>query len=168
MQLILLRHAKTEPSQGQPPDFQRRLTDAGRAAVAPVVQALLRHGVRPQKALVSSSVRTRETWSIAEPLFRETPVAFLDSLYLASAETLLEEADRSGAASVLLVAHNPGLQDLALSLDHAPSELRERMRNKFPPGAAAVFERARPLSPWRLTAFFSPKELGTPAPDARR
>jgi phosphohistidine phosphatase len=65
--------------------------------------------------------------------------------------------------SVLLIGHNPGVQDLALRLAREGSEL-ERLREKFPTGALATLELE---SSWaeltdgvaRLAAFVVPREL---------
>ncbi len=159
-QLILFRHAKAVPSAPGLDDFERDLADAGRLDAPRIARALAEAGAAPTLALVSDARRTRQTWELAQPAFPETRVRYLHSLYLSDAETLIAEAENSGAARVLLVAHNPGLHELAARLAHRNNELETRVRTKFPTAAAAIFARKSNDAAWKLTAFFTPKDLG--------
>jgi phosphohistidine phosphatase len=75
--------------------------------------------LRPDLVLSSSSVRTRETLEIIFAGAQWAPdICYDDTLYLASAAKLLEiisalEEDR---AQVLLVGHNPGIEELCFRL----------------------------------------------------
>ena len=63
--LVVMRHAKAE--QGGRTDFERELTDRGRADAAEVGAWLAGQGFAPDHALVSAAARTRATWeSLAE------------------------------------------------------------------------------------------------------
>jgi phosphohistidine phosphatase len=157
--LILLRHAKAEPATDDSSDFERPLTAAGHDGADRISRALLQAGVSADCALVSASARTRETWGHVSAYFPTLRSEFLDSLYLAPAERLLEEAERCGADSVMVIAHNPGIQDLALSLDQRRTPLRDRINMKFPTGGVCIFERATPADQWTLMSFMSPKEV---------
>ena len=95
------------------------------------------------------------------------PIVRLEvGLYAAPADKLLERlrAVPEQVVSVLLIGHNPGLQDLALLIASAGTEL-ERLEAKFPTAALATL--TLPRITWRrlsegdavLTAFVVPKRL---------
>lgn len=157
-QLILLRHAKAGPHQDD--DFARALADRGRDDAPKVGQALKDANAKPQVALVSEARRCTETWALVAPFLGKVELRTDMALYNAAAETLMEEAEMAGVDHVLVCAHNPGIHELASRLAHRNTDMDRRVRAKFAPGSAAVFERADKDSAWRLTAFIAPKELG--------
>jgi phosphohistidine phosphatase len=55
-----MRHSKAE--QSGPSDFERELTDRGVLDATEAGQWLASRGIEPDQALVSSAVRTRQTW----------------------------------------------------------------------------------------------------------
>ena len=157
-QLILLRHAKAVPADEADDDFERALAAEGREAAPRVAGALLKAGAAPDLALVSDSKRTRETWELAKSSFPKAQVRFLEALYNGPAETLMYEAERAGAQSVMLIGHNPGVHDLASRLAYRNEDADIRLRAKFPPGAGAIFARKDENSTWKLQAFVTPKD----------
>ncbi|HET6609966.1 MAG TPA: histidine phosphatase family protein [Rhodopila sp.] len=117
-QLLLLRHAKSSWDDASISDRDRPLNARGRRAAAAMRQAMRDLGLVPDLILVSPSRRTTETLDALEP-WEETPlIEPMESLYLADPPQLL--AALHGVAetvrSVMLIAHNPGLHDLAVSL----------------------------------------------------
>ncbi len=97
-------------------------------------------GVRPGLVLCSSSVRTRQTLErIARGLPDCPRVEIEDGLYAASARALLERLRQVPAEneSVLVIAHNPGLHDLARLLAGRGASLA-RLDESFPTGALAT------------------------------
>lgn len=99
-------------------------------------------GVRPDLVLCSPSVRTRQTLErIARGLPDGTPVELEDELYAASAQTLLERLRLlpEGIGAVLVIAHNPGLHDLARLLA-GPGASVGRLDEAFPTGALATLD----------------------------
>ncbi len=156
-QLILFRHAKAVPSDESMDDFDRGLAEAGQMA-APVIAASLKDaGAAPDIVLVSTARRTRETWALARPFFPKADVRFLEELYHAPAETLMREAERAGEKRVMLIAHNPGLHELAARLARRNTPLDQQVRAKYPTAAAALFERKDDDAAWKLMAFLTPK-----------
>ena len=134
---------------------------------------LRREGYAPDMMLCSTAARTRETLEeMLKGLEQEPPVTFGDGLYLASMGKLLgfvQEAP-NGAGSLLLVGHNPGMEDLASSLtaDRLSPKARgwlDALEEKFPTAALAVFD--FPVDRWKdvalgmgkLKAFVRPKDL---------
>jgi phosphohistidine phosphatase SixA len=136
--LILLRHAEAEMS-ADAGDFARALTARGRREALAAGQALAARGLVPDIALVSPAARALQTWEAVAPALPPVQAEFDPALYHAEAGSLLEAAEASGAASVLLVAHNPGLHQLALGLaGKRDEEPLSRLRH-FAPAAAAAF-----------------------------
>jgi phosphohistidine phosphatase len=127
----------------------------------------------PDLVLCSSATRTRQTLKSLLPELGMAPqVEFLSELYLAEPEAILS-AIRGTPATVgalMIVGHNPGLEQCALALAAVPLEkkLRKRydtMDEKFPTCALAVidFDVARwiDVTPGRgeLDAFVRPKDF---------
>ncbi|MGH3519534.1 MAG: SixA phosphatase family protein [Haloechinothrix sp.] len=125
-ELVVLRHAKSAWPPGVP-DFRRPLAERGRRD-APVAGRWLREHVPGLELVVCSSAkRTRQTWELVAPELRCGPrVAFDDRLYAASVRDLVEVARELPAevASVLFIAHNPGLEDLVYTAADAPCTLK--------------------------------------------
>ena len=151
--LILFRHGKalSESESGQ--DFDRRLAGRGVTDSAEMAARLADLGFRPDLVLVSPAVRTRETWAAAEPAFPGAEVRFDQRLYHADTALVLRMATEAGESggTVMIVGHNPGLQDLTVKLlaeGGAPAGLVSRAQQRFPPAAAAAFLMggARPVS----------------------
>lgn len=143
--LLLLRHASAASPSGVP-DVERPLSEAGRVEARDVGLALA--GVAVDLVLCSTALRARET---AEALDVAAEVWVERDLYLADRETLLARIGQVDDAvrSLLVVAHNPGLQGLGHVLVADPRD-GERVAAHFPPAALAVL--AVPV-PWsRLAA----------------
>lgn len=142
--LHLLRHAKsswTDPGLG---DHERPLAPRGRRAAMRVAHYANSHGIRPDLVLSSSALRARETLELLMPaLGPGAEVRFDDDLYGANADELLGRvrAVNDRITSLLLVGHNPGLQDLATSLAGDGEPLaKELLRAKFPTGVLAILD----------------------------
>ena len=169
-QLLILRHAKSAPSEAGLPDRERPLNDAGRRAAAAMRRAMRELGLAPDLVLVSSAKRTLETLDALEP-WDDTPlVEPMDELYLATAGRLL--CALRGVAEtvrgVLLIGHNPGLHELVTTLADPRAvhgDALERAREGFPTMALAEFSIAGPWSRLgagggRLTRLLTPRLLG--------
>lgn len=104
---------------------------------------LLRSGPAPDLVLASTALRCRETWAalsagLGDP--QEIEVRFDAALYAASAERLLDVlAGVTAARTVLLIAHNPGVSQLAHDLARGDDEARAELRAGFAPAAIACF-----------------------------
>lgn len=113
--LMLLRHAKAEARNAER-DFDRVLARRGRDDMVRIAAYLAAEALRPDQALVSPAARTRETWQRAG--LPEVPVTFVERIYDASAAALLRVVRGAdpGVSSVILVGHNPGIEELAAGL----------------------------------------------------
>lgn len=136
--LILLRHAKSDWSVGHA-DIDRPLAPRGRRQAPQAGAWLAEHVDAIDLAVVSSAARARATWQLVgkalDPLPRTTVA---DEVYAASADELLDvvSALPEEARTVVLVGHNPGLEDLAALLTGEDVAL--------PTSALAVIEVAGP------------------------
>jgi phosphohistidine phosphatase len=142
--LILLRHGDAERDSESGDDFDRCLSDRGREESARMGETLADMGLVPDLTLASAAVRTRETWAALSAAFPRADARFDDELYLAEPERVRQAIDaaRGGCRTLMVVGHNPGLQDLALTLlieAGGTSPAIDRVRAGFPTGAAAVF-----------------------------
>ena len=119
--LILLRHAKSD--WPDVPDPDRPLAKRGRRDAPRIGRWLHEHGHRPDVVVVSDARRTRQTWDLVAPELGGSPaVRFEPRAYAASAMTLLYLVQElpSRYQTALLIAHNPGLSDLARTLAAPP------------------------------------------------
>jgi len=140
--LILFRHGKTEARAASGEDFDRRLTERGARDARLVADAMAEAGFAPDRALVSAAVRARETWEAVAPVFPDAIVETRPDLYDAGAGELLAAGQTPLGRTVMVIAHNPGLQILAIALvgrAGTPS-FAARLRAGFATGAAAVFD----------------------------
>jgi phosphohistidine phosphatase len=164
--LYLLRHAKSSWDDPTPADHDRPLAPRGRRAAKVMAKHLGRKGISPELVLCSPSTRTRQTMKrLAPGLGTNADVQIEPELYAAAARDLLDVLQRvpDEVKSVMLIGHNPGIQDLAMSLASAGSEI-PRLRSKFPTAALATLELNgtwRELVPGsaELVSFVTPKQL---------
>ncbi|MCW8808076.1 MAG: histidine phosphatase family protein [Rhodanobacter sp.] len=155
-ELILLRHAEAEPLDKAGDDTQRALSARGEQEALAAGVWLAAHGARPDRVLCSPSRRTDETARLALAAMTAAPTSqWASEIYDASPGELLALLDQHGDAdTVMLVGHNPGIEQLvALLVEGRSDECRG-----MPPGALAVLHLNGALEPGnaRLDAFWSP------------
>jgi phosphohistidine phosphatase len=171
--LLILRHAKAVPGDARTDDHERPLSSRGQGD-ASLMGAEMHHRLYvPDLALCSTAKRTVETWERVAPEFDSPPKSqFVASLYHAAPKAILklvQSADDS-VESLCIVGHNPGLEEFSAAMVQPPESKSERdnlerMREKFPTGALAVFELG--LTRWReiepatglFADFIRPKDL---------
>ena len=118
MRLVyLLRHAKSSWESGLP-DQERPLAKRGRRAAKAIGRHVREAGVEPELVLCSTARRARETLERVEPALGSPDVRIEPRLYEAGSDELLDclRAVADHVGSVMLIGHNPGLQQLALDL----------------------------------------------------
>jgi len=131
-EILLVRHAHAEWPAWQGRDFDRPLTPQGEQDALRTARAISDAGHLPALIMTSGARRTRQTGEIIgrELALPEDRQIFVDALYDGSAATLahaLRDLARSTPGLLLLVAHNPGVSELAREL----GDLRTR---PFAPG----------------------------------
>jgi len=164
--LGLLRHAKSDWDDLSKRDFDRGLNKRGRRGAALMGSHILDHGVAWKKIVASPAERvkcTLESSGLAMPIEFETGAYLADSACL---QQILREQG-GDADAVLLAAHNPGLQELALDLVPPENEdkLFDEVMAKYPTAAFAVIELAiddwEDLAPGtgKIVHFARPRDL---------
>ena len=147
--LILMRHGKS----GYPPatrDHDRPLAERGDRQAALAGQWMSDEGLQADAVLCSTSTRTRQT---LERTGVRAPVTYVEGIYGGDADDILEAIRihaPADAATLLVVGHEPGMPQTALTLD--PSGFIDR----FPTSAYAVLTVSQP---WERLGM-------TPDPDA--
>lgn len=166
--LWLLRHAKSSWDDPELADHDRPLAPRGRSAAELIATHLDAAGIRPGLVVCSSARRARETFAAVFPMLgTELTVRVDPDLYTFSGARLLEAviALPNGSDDVMLVGHNPAMQELASALAREGARL-SALREKYPTGALAGLE--LDVDAWidaapgcaRLTTFVTPRELG--------
>jgi phosphohistidine phosphatase len=132
---------------------------------------LHKNGFAPELVLISTSARTRQT---ADLVLREIAAKadYRETLYLAQADKILSlvQAAPQNVSGVMVVGHNPGLEELAVLLAREKVARKERARRdvleeKFPTAALAVLdfdvEKWREIRPGegKLADFVRPRDL---------
>jgi phosphohistidine phosphatase len=139
--LVVLRHAKSAWPEGVA-DHKRPLAGRGRRDAPAAGHALAEADCLPNLALCSTALRARQTWELASAQWGTPPPVRHDPrLYAADADELLAVVHEvpSGVGTLLLVGHNPGLEDLVLELaGDGLDDTLDRVRTKFPTSAIAV------------------------------
>ena len=116
MRLHLLRHAKSSWKDESLADRDRPLAGRGRRAAAAMAEHFAAQGIVPGLVLCSTAVRTHQTYARLE--LGDVPVRYEPGIYGASADELLTllRTVPDTVDTLLMIGHNPGLEDLALLL----------------------------------------------------
>jgi phosphohistidine phosphatase len=169
--LMLLRHAKTEHDAPSGQDQDRRLDDRGRLDATAIGTWIGRHPPLPDAVLVSTAVRARQTWEIAEQAIKDTirdqaasprakwqlewQVEFLADIYGAEPAQLLQVvrmAEVTNSGHLLVVGHNPGMHELALMLTGSgDAAAKKALKDNLPTAGLAVLDFA--IDDWSGVAF---------------
>ena len=142
--VFLLRHAKSSWDDLAIADHDRPLAPRGRRAAKGIAEHVRSEAVCPALVLCSSARRACETLDAIRPALGDhAEVVVTDDLYGADADLLLRRLREVGqdVDSVMVVGHNPGLQDLALELTGDGDEAAiAQLHTKFPTGALATLQ----------------------------
>ena len=150
-------------------DVDRPLAARGARAADRMRQYFDAEGIRPELVLCSSALRTRETLGRILPgLGPQMTVRIEPSLYSFEADQLLDRLREvpGDVGSVMLIGHNPAMQELGSALA-ADGDRLDELRKGFP--TAALAELDVPVGSWeelkpgsgRLERFVLPRELAS-------
>lgn len=171
--LLLFRHAKAERPELGIEDRARTLMERGRKDAGRIGAYMAAHALKPDRVLVSPAARTQETWKYVSTAFKPAPAAALtERLYDATPHAILAAIKDvpASAHTLMVVAHNPGLHELALMLIASGDiDARERLHEKLPTSGLVIVDFA--FDDWgklhpqsgRLERFVSPKTLDAAA-----
>lgn len=165
--LTLLRHAKSGWDDSVGRDFDRPLNPRGRKAARTVGLEMKAQGLAFDLVLASPARRVIETLEEVAAAYGPIEPDFDQRLYLASTGTLLEIIrEAPDVERLLLVGHNPGLEELTLRLSSpGADEFRSEVEIKYPTGTVAVIE--LPVERWaqvekgigKIARFIRPRDL---------
>jgi phosphohistidine phosphatase len=174
LRLILFRHAKSAWHDPTLADNDRPLADRGRQAAPVMADAMADLSIDPYVIRCSSSLRTRQTLELVlanrHCAAWRSRVTYDDGLYLAEPAAILAHlaALPPVAREVMVVGHNPGLQDTAVILcGDGPEPSLRALRRKVPTASLIVIDFDH-LDAWseiapasgRLRHFVTPASRG--------
>ena len=159
--LLVLRHAKSSWNDPALDDHERPLNDRGLRDAPRMGELVREYGLIPDVVLSSDAVRARLTAEAVADVAGYAGEILLDPrLYLAGPTDILSllPSVRENAETVMIVGHNPGLEQLVEQLT--------RKRHDLPTAALAQID--LPIEQWRdltlstrgtLMGLWRPKEL---------
>jgi phosphohistidine phosphatase len=159
--LLVLRHAKSSWSNSALDDHERPLNKRGLRDGPRMGELLRAHGLLPDVVISSDAVRARLTAEAVVDAAHYVGEILLDErLYLASPADIVSLllAVRETAETVMIVGHNPGLEELVAQLTGDPQDMP----------TAALAQIVLPIDRWRdlklstrgtLLGHWRPKEL---------
>ncbi|MCI5077261.1 histidine phosphatase family protein [Oricola sp.] len=164
--LFLFRHGKAAWAQPGMRDFDRKLDARGIEEATTMGQLMVERDLIPDIVMCSSAARAVETFdALNQSLHLDNSVRYDQNLYATDAPGYLEIAATAGIdGDVMLVGHNPMLEDAALALaadgDHRAIEALHR---GFRTAALAVIRFDGPASVFTdktgyLEHFLTPAE----------
>ncbi|MGI9106447.1 MAG: SixA phosphatase family protein [Pyrinomonadaceae bacterium] len=160
--LLLLRHAKSSWKEPDMRDFDRPLNERGRKA-APLIGAYLREQkLTPDLVLSSPAERARQTAALViESAELNAELRYDERIYEASVEQLLEVVAQTGdgAGTLLLVGHNPGMEELIQRLTGASERMRTATLARIDLDTDAWSKVRAAEGAGRLKFAISPKDL---------
>ena len=156
--LLLLRHAKSAGKDDpRLTDHERPLARRGERACA----AMARHlaGTEVDLVLCSTARRAVDTWEGVNADVKAGEVRFEDALYTFDGDDLIDRLEglQEGVSSVMVVGHNPAIEELA-------EWLTGEGVGKYPTGALAVIALERGWGELEhdcaeLRSFVRPRDL---------
>lgn len=155
-ELILLRHAEAMSASPDGSDGARPLSVHGENEASAAGNWLAQHGARPELVLCSPARRTADTAQRVIAALGDVPLRCASDIYEATPGELIGLLDpHRHLQQVLLIGHNPGLEQLVGLLVEGRSEEHRGL----PPAGVAWITLAGPLEPGsgRMKAFWSPR-----------
>jgi len=144
--LYILRHSKAgQTNKSIIDDHERPLTQKGRDLCERIGKYFRSFDNLPELVLCSTSTRTKETSELTLQCFDQgiPPTEYISNLYLASAYEVFDRIRSvdNNLSSVLIVGHNPGLQQFCLLLTgKCDKKVLRQLKTTFSPGSLASFE----------------------------
>ena len=171
--LTLMRHAKSSWADYSQSDMDRPLSPRGKKDAPKMGRYLYENDLHPDLVLCSPAQRTRETLARLQTAFgKPFNTRFDKSIYSAGMGhgliSLLHSL-KGDFDHVMIVGHNPAMQELAQSLVNwtaGDEDTHQRLRSKFSTGSVISMEfdgdnwTSAALGQGKFTHFMAPKLLG--------
>jgi len=163
-QLLIMRHAKSSWKDMGQTDFERVLNKRGRRVAPQMGQYLVDQGAVPDKIISSSANRAALTTElVAEAAgVADADVQYVKYLYHAPADEYLEALERFDGENVerlMMVGHNPGLEELIYRLAKAHEQMPTAAIARFDLGDKDWISIRKPFKA-KLLSVWRPKEVG--------
>ncbi|MEX0297624.1 MAG: histidine phosphatase family protein [Kordiimonas sp.] len=166
--LILLRHAKSDWSGPLSHDKERPLNKRGKSAASMLGSYIRIKQLKPDLVFCSSATRTRETWKQLQKASGLLLNAnYIDSLYggnINSVLSLIRSISDPHCSNVMIVGHNPCIQETALELNQdCESVFAQKIEEKVPTGSLITLDfdiqafAHVSLNTGKITNFIRPK-----------
>ncbi len=161
--LYIMRHAKSDWADTGISDFDRPINKRGEKSAVRIGQWMLANNHIPKKIISSSANRAKQTIDLVLKQFNDSSenISYEKDLYLADPDTLLEyiQLYKDNVDSLMLVAHNPGLEHLIHFLAKGSNDYQSMTTANL-----AVFKYSdNQFDPFadkgELIEFIKPKEL---------
>ena len=160
--LLVLRHAKSSWKDTALDDHERPLNNRGRGNARRMGELVREHQLTPDIIISSDAVRARRTAEAVAEAARYSGEILLDPLLYAASPpdilAVLRRVRETKAVTVMIVGHNPGLEELVAQLTGEPQDLP----------TAALAQIRLPIDRWRdlkvstrgtLLGLWRPNEL---------
>ncbi|MFS8147776.1 SixA phosphatase family protein [Rhizobium sp. BR 249] len=151
--IYLLRHAEAAWAEPGQRDFDRPLNEKGYGDAEIIADKAADKGFRPDLLISSTALRCRATADAVHRAMGVTlDVRYVDALYNATVGTYIEIIDAQDAAAVMLVGHNPTIEQ-ALEALIGHEAMVSALPGGFPTAGLAVLDFDVSATAWRLTDF---------------
>ena len=163
-QLLIMRHAKSSWKDLGQADFDRDLNNRGRRVAPLMGKFLVDQNVVPDKVISSSANRAAKTTELVVEAagIVESDVQYVKYLYHAPADEYLDALERFDGENVerlMMVGHNPGLEELIFRLAKAHERMPTAAIAQFDLGDRDWISIRKPFDA-KLLAVWRPKEVG--------
>ena len=167
--LSFIRHAKSDWTSPLLSDHDRRLADRGQKASVTMKDFFVTTNKNFDIVLSSTALRAVETIEIIKPSIKNTKIIYKKELYTFDDQIMLEFISKinDDISSVLIVGHNPAIQETVLRLAESDqkSNLLTRVEHKYPTAAFCTLTSS--IDKWahsgdtmfKLQEFICPKDL---------
>jgi phosphohistidine phosphatase len=165
--LVLIRHSKAVQGEPGEIDHERQLADRGIADAVAVGRWLVDSGIVPDRVVVSTGLRARQTWDFAAEVLDRSPEVVADHrMYVNTVGSLLAIIHETPpeVATLAMVGHNPSMAELAYGLEDGDGDegARTAIARSYPTSGVACFDVPRKwakleLAGATLTAFAVPR-----------
>ena len=167
--LSFIRHAKSDWASPLLADHDRRLAERGQKASAIMKDFFGTSNKKFDIVLSSTALRAVETIEIIKPSIKDTEIKYEKELYTFDDQIMLEFISKisDDLSSVLIVGHNPAIQETVLRLSETDQNLNllNRVEHKYPTAAFCTLTSS--IDKWThagdtmftLQEFICPKEL---------
>lgn len=147
--LFLLRHAKAEWADPGQKDFDRVLSPSGVDEAKSVAKQMVELDLVPEHVICSSAIRAVQTIeAMAATIDFKDKMKLEPELYATDAPGYLEIAASSGlTGDIMLVGHNPMMEDLTFALSHTgESDPMHAVNMGFRTAGLAVIDLKQPMA----------------------